>query len=192
MEYYDEKILEMRREKERKKYTTLETGIYVGDELITFQQMVLPDIHISIYLPERFVPMPEIVKNAKYPSRNAPDHLFTSLDSMVNFGFSRLPVAVEDGDIKAMARQFRNVLCNVNPAIKIKNRLDDGVTSQGNELCRFDFRGYALDGQSYNRMYLIRLRRAVLHGIFNCPDRNAEDWKDIVELCFMTVEEKET
>ena len=45
MEYYDEKILEMRREKERKKYTTLETGIYVGDELITFQQMVLPDIH---------------------------------------------------------------------------------------------------------------------------------------------------
>jgi hypothetical protein len=36
MEYFDEEILEARRELERLKHTTLETGIYVGDELITF------------------------------------------------------------------------------------------------------------------------------------------------------------
>ena len=33
MEYFDEEILEARRELERLKHTTLETGIYVGDEL---------------------------------------------------------------------------------------------------------------------------------------------------------------
>ena len=36
MEYYNEEILEARWEDERRKHTTLETGIYVEDELITF------------------------------------------------------------------------------------------------------------------------------------------------------------
>lgn len=42
MEYFDEEILEARRELERLKHTTLETGIYVGDELITFTNITLP------------------------------------------------------------------------------------------------------------------------------------------------------
>ena len=33
MEYYDEQILEARWEEERRKHTTLETGIYVEDDL---------------------------------------------------------------------------------------------------------------------------------------------------------------
>ncbi len=41
MEYFDEEILEARRELERLKHTTLETGIYVGDELITFTNITL-------------------------------------------------------------------------------------------------------------------------------------------------------
>ena len=38
MNNYDKQILEARQEEERRRYTTLETGIYVDDELITFAQ----------------------------------------------------------------------------------------------------------------------------------------------------------
>ena len=38
MDYYDEQILQSRQEEERQKHTTLETGIYVEDDLITFQR----------------------------------------------------------------------------------------------------------------------------------------------------------
>ena len=49
MKYYDEKILEARREEERRRHTTLETGIYVKDDLITFTQISLPNTSIRFF-----------------------------------------------------------------------------------------------------------------------------------------------
>lgn len=190
MEYFDEEILEARRELEYMKHNTLETGIYVEDELITFTRITLLDTKISIFLPDQFIVMPDMVKDMKYPSKNAPDLMITSLDSMVNFGFNILPVLLEEGDTKVMSGQFQNVLHNVNPSIRIKNQTSDITTAQGNEMSWFDFKGYTLDGQNYNRIYLISMRKTVLHGIFNCPMRVKQAWKDIVDKCFMSVEEE--
>lgn len=190
MEYFDEEILEARRELERLKHTTLETGIYVGDELITFTNITLPQTKIHIYLPEQFIVMPDLVKDMKYPSKNAPDLIITSLDSMVNFGFNILSVSMEEGDTKVMSSQFQNALRNVNPSIKIKKQVNDVTTEHGNEMSWFDFKGYLIDGQNYNRMYLVKMRETVLHGIFNCPMQFKDEWGDIAEKCFMSIEEE--
>lgn len=190
MEYFDEEILEARRELERLKHTTLETGIYVGDELITFTNITLPQTKIHIYLPEQFIVMPDLVKDMKYPSKNAPDLIITSLDSMVNFGFNILSVSMEEGDTKVMSSQFQNALRNVNPSIKIKKQVNDVTTEHGNEMSWFDFKGYLIDGQNYNRMYLVKMRESVLHGIFNCPMQFKDEWGDIAEKCFMSIEEE--
>ena len=88
-----------------------------------------------------------------------------------------------------MSSQFQNALHNVNPSIRIKERVNNTATAKGNEMSWFDFKGYALDGQTYNRMYIIRMRKNVLHGIFNCPPRVKEEWESIVEQCFNSVEE---
>lgn len=190
MEYFDEEILEARRELERLKHTTLETGIYVGDELITFTNITLPQTKIHIYLPEQFIVMPDLVKDMKYPSKNAPDLIITSLDSMVNFGFNILSVSMEEGDTKVMSSQFQNALRNVNPSIKIKKQVNDVTTEHGNEMSWFDFKGYLIDGQNYNRMYLVKMRETMLHGIFNCPMQFKDEWGEIAEKCFMSIEEE--
>ena len=189
MNHYDKQILEARQEEERRRYTTLETGIYVDDELITFAQTTLPDTRIQLYLPEQFVTMPDQVRDMKYPSHNAPDFIVTSLDTTVNFGFNVLPVRLEEGDTKAMSIQFQEALQNVNPSIRISECVDNTVTDKGSEMSWFGFKGYVLDGQNYNRMYIIRLAKTVLHGIFNCPPRVRDQWEDIVDQCFQSVEE---
>ena len=179
MKYYDEKILEVRREEERLRHTTLETGIYVEDDLITFRQISLPNIPIRIVLPEQFIPMPGAVKDVKYPSKNAPDFVVTSMDSAVNFGFNLFNKRIEDGDTAVMSRQFRDALRNVNPSIKISKWEDNIKTDNDFEMSWFQFKGYALDGQNFNRMYFIKMKKSVLHGIFNCPMRVKEEWVDI-------------
>ena len=189
MNHYDKQILEARQEEERRRYTTLETGIYVDDELITFAQTTLPDTRIQLYLPEQFVTMPDQVRDMKYPSRNAPDFIVTSLDTTVNFGFNVLPVRLEEGDTKVMSIQFQEALRNINPSIRISERVDNTATETGSEMSWFGFKGYVLDGQNYNRMYIIRLAKTVLHGIFNCPPRVRDQWEDIVDQCFQSVEE---
>ena len=190
MEYIPEEILEARRELELMKHNTLETGIYVEDELITFTKIILPDTKISIFLPEQFIVMPDMVKDMKYPSKNAPDLVVTSLDSKVNFGFNILPVLMEAGDTEELSRQFQNAIHNVNPSIRIKNQTSGETMEQGNEMSWFDFKGYTLDELNYNRMYLVRMRKTVLHGVFNCPMRVKEQWETIVEKCFLSIEEE--
>ena len=121
---------------------------------------------------------------------NASEIIFTSLERTVNFCFNILSVRLEEGDTKTMSSQFQNALRNVNPSIRIKNQTSDVTTEQGNEMSWFDFKGFAMDGQFYNRMYVIRMRKTVLHGVFNCPLRVKEQWGNIVEKCFASVEEE--
>ena len=98
--YYDEELLEAKRERERRKHTTLETGIYAGDELIEVVYIILPNSQIYVPLPKRFVVMPEVIKNVKYPSMFAPEFIMSSLDVTVNFGFNQLKI--NDGDVRSM------------------------------------------------------------------------------------------
>ena len=75
MNHYDKQILEAQQEEKRRGHRTLETGIYVDDELITFEKITLPDTKIQMFLP-----MQETVRN-----------------STVNSGFNVLPVQLEEG-----------------------------------------------------------------------------------------------
>ena len=51
MDYLDEELLEAKRMLERQKHATLDTGIYAGEELITFKQTELFDNTIHLPLP---------------------------------------------------------------------------------------------------------------------------------------------
>lgn len=189
MEYLDEELLEAKRKLECQKHTTLETGIYAGEELITFKQIWLFDSTIYLFLPEQFVVMPDSIKSVKYPSKNAPAFIMTSLDSTVNIGFNLIPLVLKEKETELMSVQFQNGLKNVNPSIIIKNQTNI-KTVQGNEMSWFEYKGFQLDGQSYNRVYLIRLRKNVLHGIFSCNIKDKNNWIQIIEKIFLAVWEE--
>lgn len=189
MDYYDEELLELKREQERQGYTTLETGIYVDDELITFSAYTLPGTSIRAFLPRSFVIMPEEVKAVKYPYANPPDFIYTNLAGTVNLGFNLLPEVLEEGEAAIMSSQLQKGLKNINPSIRFQNRKDE-KTAQGNEMSWFEYNGYNLDGRNFNRMYLIRMRKLVLHGIFNCMIEDKKKWEKIVELIFQAIEEE--
>ena len=188
MEYFDEELLEAKRKLEFQKHTSLETGMYAGEELITFTYTTLEDFGIKLPLPDQMVVMPEDMKSAKYPSLDAPELILTDLSSTVNICFNSLPVVLVDEEIRSMSVQFQNALQNMNPSITIKNQTDTN-TEQGNEMSWFEYKGYHLDGQSYNRCYLISLRKTVLHGTFSCKLKDKDHWLDIVNKIFLAVEE---
>lgn len=189
MEYLDEELLKAKRKLERQKHTTLESGIYAGEELITFKQTELFDNTIHLFLPDQFVVIPDSVKRVKYPSKDAPAFILTSLDSTVNIGFNLLPVILKEKETELMSAQFQNGLKSVNPSIIIKNQTNM-KTEQGNEMSWFEYKGFHLDGQSYNRVYLICLGKNVLHGMFSCNVKDRDDWIEIIEKIFLSVEEE--
>lgn len=55
----------------------------------------------------------------------------------------------------------------------------------------FDFKSYGIDEQMYNMMCTISFHGGILHGIFNCLDRDSEDWKEVAWQVFQTSMESE-
>lgn len=189
MDYFDEELLEVKRERERQKYTTLASGMYAGEKLITFTKKKLLKSNVFLYLPDQFIVMPDEVKNMKYPYNSRPKLVLTSLDSTVNFSFNFLPVQIKEGETKTVCIQLLNALKNINPAIKARNLMDI-KTEQGNEMSCFEFVGYHLDGQSYNRNFVVRLKDEMLHSTFSCNRRDEGDWIGIVDEIFLALEEE--
>jgi len=188
MTYFDEELLETKWQIEKQAHTTVETGIYAGDDLITFENIDIPCTSVSMYLPTSFMVMPEKMKEIKYPSRNGPEFIVCNWNATVSFAFKQLEMKVGRGGTKELALQSQQILKNVNPSIRIRGQgaLD---TECGHEVYWFEYHGYQIDGQSYNQVYLIKLDQHLLYGTFSCLKEDKPDWGKIAKILFCSVEE---
>ena len=87
MSYLDEDFLKLKRREKYAKYSTLETGIYIKDELVEFEPRDIPELNINASLPKT-----------------------------VNFTFSVYPQDVPLDQVKRVAEQMKAMLKKVNPA----------------------------------------------------------------------------
>lgn len=186
MEYFDEKIIELRQMEKEKGYTTLETGIYVNRELVEFELENLFDDNMEIVLPTSYIDMPEVVAKVKYPSEYRPPIIKTSLDGTANFTFNLFDIMVEGADgLEEVAAHFQMVLKQVNPVIKIHNYDERVCEDQYYRL--FSYKSYGLDMQMYNIICVTPIKNKILQACFNCPYEDRELWENIAEQIFLSI-----
>ena len=85
MDFFDEKILELRDKARKEKFSNLETGMYIKNEKVEFERMFLFEDKMSILLPTILVDMPSNLVRLKYLSELRPQIIKTTLDTTVNF-----------------------------------------------------------------------------------------------------------
>ena len=71
-EYLDEIIIRRRRELEKSRHSCIQSGIYAGEELITFSETERFDCTVKVFRPETFTDMPDEIRNVKYSGTNFP------------------------------------------------------------------------------------------------------------------------
>lgn len=175
MSYLDEDFLKLKRREKYAKYSTLETGIYIKDELVEFEPRDIPELNINASLPKTFVRMLLSIAKIKYPSETRPQMIFTSLDTTVNFTFSVYPQDVPLDQVKRVAEQMKAMLKKVNPA-NIFYDLQAEV-AENRALCWFNYKSYAIDDQIYTIMYLLAAEKGkILHGTFSCRFDSMNEW----------------
>lgn len=70
--YLDEIIIKRRKQMEKRRYSSIQSGIYAGDELVTFAETELFGGSVKLFLPETFTDMPEEIRRVKYSCKNSP------------------------------------------------------------------------------------------------------------------------
>jgi len=191
MEYQDEKLAEIKRKKCVIEHSNIKgNGMYINNQFIKFHQIEILD-SIVMYMPEEFIDMPETVISMKYPSTNRPKVIKTSLTTTTNFCFNLFPEQVTKENAGEYAMQLKEVIKKVNPSFRFLEEHEE-VNEQGDVIEMFDFISYGMDEQIYNMMCLIPLHNGTLQAIFNCLDRESEDWKEAAWKAFLTVEERDS
>lgn len=173
-EFFDEKILEYRRRARKEKYNSLETGMYIKDEMVQFERQELFQGKLSIMLPTTFVDLPTNLAKIKYSSEQRPQVIKTSLDTTVNWGFSMLNVTIYSEQIKTLQEQAKEALKRLNPSfVFYESKVEDNIP-----LGWFEFKSYGIDGNVYNLMLITIVDEKMVHGIFNCKYDDALEWRD--------------
>ncbi|SET56974.1 hypothetical protein [Lacrimispora sphenoides] len=190
VEYDDEQIIAVKKQMKALQTANIkEQGIYIGEEYFKFQSVHIFD-NVSIYLPESFIEMPDKIRKMKYPSDNRPDVIKTNLNTNINFAFNWLENLNCINQGEELSGQIKDVLIKTNPSfVFYEDR--NGKTYSGNIIKMFDFKSYGIDEQMYNMMCTISFHGGILHGIFNCLDRDSEDWKEVAWQVFQTSMESE-
>lgn len=186
-EYFDTKVIDLRRKEEQAPYDSIETGVYVNNRLIEFETIEIFDQKMSIALPKGMVLMPAKMAKFKYPSEDRPQHIYTNEDGSVNFTFSHFELPIEPEETLLAVEQFKSVIKKVHPAnifYEIKEE-----TIEKTKLSWFDFKGYAVDNQTYNLIYVTPIDKTVLHGTFNCLFGDAAEWKKAVLPVILSIKD---
>lgn len=174
-EFFDEKILEYRRHARNEKYSTLETGMYIKNELVRFERKEMFQGKLGVMLPESFVTLRVKLARIKYSSQQRPQVIRTSRDTTVNFGMSLTDIGIEEEHIKELRDQSREALKRLNPAFVF---YESGVDKRHVPVGWFEFKSYGLDTDVYNLMFVSRIGGKMLHGIFNCDYEDVLEWRE--------------
>ena len=113
--YLDEIIIQQRRDLERQKHSTLDTGIYAGEELVFFEERVLSEDGTKMLLPSDFIEMPEEILKVKYPMEKRPQIIWSNEDSTIDFTFSLLEPEPERDQLQQVRDDFCNTLQMIYP-----------------------------------------------------------------------------
>lgn len=187
MEYQDEKILELQKLKKKELYAALDTGIFIQGRVETFAAKTYFDGSVRIMVPESFVPMPEELARLKYASEQRPQVIESSLDGSVNLTMSYFAEKLKADEVERTKTVFKTAITVLNPANVF---YDDVVRPLGKtQLSWFDYRGYALDDQLYNLMFVTSIEGRMLFGTFNCRFSDYGEWKPAAVQMIESIED---
>ena len=188
MEYKDEEILKKKKEIEQaekkleanqNQESEAQESIYdekvhiIGVET-HFERRQIPELKVSIYMPENFFQLADDIKTLIYPAGNAPSHVFAGEDINFQMALSQTVHKVPDSGMKEFVDTSAQILQAIGPKVTIVEKIieekeDDNGDSFHIGMIAFVSR--AVDMMVYNIQYFVSIDGQLLLGTINFPSK---------------------
>ena len=179
MGFQDEEIIKKKKDLEQQKKLResqdrlekeAEESIYdeivhiIGEE-VHFQRREIPDLKISIYMPETFFLFTDDVKHLVYPGANAPTHVFGGENINFQMSFHQTEHIVPDDGMKKFMDITADLMKAVGPRVTIIEK--KVLEKEDFHIGVLQFVSRAIDMMVYNFQYYISMEddRLLIGGI---------------------------
>lgn len=194
MGYQEELIKSIRKLKEEKEvnYFNVENDIQKGYIIVKYEKLLLEekelyDDKIKIILPKNFKIMDKDLVASKYTLSNSPDYVYTSEDTTVNFNFSLEKVEILNDEVEEIRDIVLNEFKRIYPASNMENI--EIIETEGKKIGTFSFVLPVLDGDLFNKIYLVPLKIGLLILTFSCDIFQKKEWENILNNIVLTLRE---
>ena len=188
MAYKDEEILKAKREIEQaekkieaNKNQEAEAQESIYDEKVHiigvethFERRQIPELKVSIYMPENFFQLADDIKKLIYPAGNAPSHVFAGEDINFQMALSQTVHKVPDSGMKEFVDTSAQILQAIGPKVTIVEKIvEEKVDDNGDSfhIGMLAFVSKALDMMVYNIQYFVSIDGQLLLGTINFPSK---------------------
>lgn len=143
-------------------------------ELIEMQLTSFADGRFFLKLPKSFAPMEESLIAVKYPSGNAPTHVFTNEQTTINVALNITENNMSDDEIALYIKYMEQELSEDMQV------LSSGVSEKaGRQIGQISFRSAAVDTDIYNHFLVFSDDGKLVLITFNCTVDLQEEWQPI-------------
>ncbi|MCM1159599.1 MAG: hypothetical protein NC412_00105 [Roseburia sp.] len=178
MDFSDEHVIELRKNRMKEEYCDIKTGFFLDGEVVKFESQIIYQEKMSILLPEGFITMPKKIAKVKYPSEYRPQVIKTDDTGMVNMTFNLFDRNILPQQIKGATQTIKKGIRNMYPANIF---FEEEMFEMGDTVCCwFDYKSHAMDGAIYNLLYVTSIEGKVLQGTFNCRFVKMNVWREAV------------
>ena len=183
--YLDEIIIKRRKQMEKRRYSSIQSGIYAGDELVIFAETELFGGSVKIFLPETFTDMPEEIRRVKYSCKNSPPVIRMNSSGETAFSFQMVEKHLDHSELEAALGQLRKILGKQQPSSVVLGKgIEKGMQES---VAWMDYKGCGIDQALYQCLFTVPVRGQMMLGMFHCPFDKAEAWKTVVKEVIKTV-----
>lgn len=188
MQENERAILEMRAEGRKRTHRSIyDEYTVVGSVRYTFDWHTVVHRRIHIMLPEEFVDLPSEIAKLRYPSESRPGEIKSSIDSLTNFAFL-YGQKIQKEEIVQASRIYAAAIHQLNPSNEF---LESGTfyrdKKAGQVVSWYEYLSPAFGGRVYNRHAFLCVEQKLLQVVFNCPEEQAEGWKEPLIEIFASV-----
>lgn len=187
--YRDEIIIKRRREKEKEKFNSIELGMYVGEQLISFKEQVLDESGLQVVMPDILAPMDEEMKKRKFPMEQRPPIIWSNSEGSVTFTFNLMSQKAQEPELHRIRDDLGNLILSVYPHYIFT---DKGQVMHDKGICQWtEFLSPVVGGMLYSILFTACMEEHLLIGMFNCPSDDKEDWKRVIFKVVSTIRKEE-
>lgn len=188
MAYQDETILkakkanaeeEKRRESRKNLEQEAEESIYdevvhiVGEE-VHFERRIIPELKISILMPECFFRFADDVAKILYPMGNTPSHIFGGQNINFQMLLNQTTHQVQDAEMKSFVEMAAKLIDIMGPKVTIVEKRVEERKKENEEIYHIgmlSFVSRAIDTTTYNLQYYISIQGKILMGSVTFPSK---------------------
>ena len=184
MSHGDEKIIAQRLAKQKEQLHTIDNTVYINKTEYTFARREF-EYGFSMVVPESFDDMPSDIADQKFPHRNRPPVIISSVDYRVFIAFHH-----DEPSNKSISDRIKNYRAYMKKRHPTNVFFTQGIydIQNGQAVGYYDYRYEVVDSSIYCVNFIADLPDRELFGWFACQTDVKEDWEPLARQMIRSIQ----